>query len=925
MPVLVAGLVTFLCQLPSGASAGLASKIESSSELETVAHADSKAFLESELRSGHLSASGREVLATTVPGFLPQITYSAWGVPDYIGGPFTSVTSSAISAFATDPLAKVLGFLNRFSKTFVLPQGTELILHRTETWKDGRTFVQISQVHDGIPVFASDVWFHFNPDGSLSLLSGTLYPEFVDPDIPLLSMNDALLQVPGATPETLADDGRLVFVDLALLGGGGPYMALAWELVLVLEGEPATVWVDALTGELLRRESMTRSAFSYEPRDARINGRDAKKVNGPVADTFDTLPLSWNAATVYDYWGQHGWSSYDNQDSPMRVVANYGMCDGDGTCVPGSSGSDVKCGTSPGGCPQANPILHAIEPKTAFWNVGPSFLAQTGAGVSASSQAVFCAGNDTLDFVAHEFGHAFNGATSHLPYSGVQGALDEHLSDCLAAMVDTGNWTLFEGSYFNAHYGSIRDVANPQNTPTLVDFGYPVASCGYGLPSGQPVHFTDYRKWAKTETSDFGGVHQNSGIGNKVCYLLGDTQGNLHVHGGISVAALGRSEAGWIFHYLQRLYLGSQAEYSQYRNALENAAYLRDLVVGDTNLTRYHSATNASDAVGIWRSGGFWGGTALRLKTQFRVASFKHQVLGVERLYVWMKDRADGNLKGVYWDPSINGYSGLGTTTPIFAGPTAILSGGGSATIYFTPDMGNYTPGSLMYYTLSGGTLSGPSYERGNPLTDLEIGAAYIINRAYLFFRDPGTSLIRIKQATMATTYALVTGSGTLSTNRTMASAQALGRVWLAYQPHTDPPMWGKSICVTSVSETALYANVQAQWATPYCFPVLDPSGTSPCGTALYGPAGISMALTFYQPSGLPGRFEVAFMLSAQVPAVFTFMGDSSGAITGFTRSVEIEAPAGRAVGDHEIYSDYQYLFSTDSSDYLVFRYKKGY
>lgn len=119
----------------------------------------------------------------------------------------------------------------------------------------------------------------------------------------------------------------------------------------------------------------------------------------------------------------------------------------------------------------------------------------------------YCSGMTTKDIVVHEFTHALTSYTADLIYSGQSGALNESFSDIIGAMSDS-NWTMGEGSSI----GVIRDLSDP-------------------TAHGQPDHFDDY--------INGGGVHTNSGIHNKMGYLLI----NGGTHGGVTVQGIGYDDA----------------------------------------------------------------------------------------------------------------------------------------------------------------------------------------------------------------------------------------------------------------------------------------------------------------------------------------------------------------------------------------------
>ncbi len=120
-----------------------------------------------------------------------------------------------------------------------------------------------------------------------------------------------------------------------------------------------------------------------------------------------------------------------------------------------------------------------------------------------------------IDVAAHEWGHGVTKYTSKLIHERESGALDESFSDMLGAAVgfatNDADWVLGENIYYPFE-GNIRNMEDPN----LSQWG------------AQP----DYYKgvWWKSadsidcpnphDTNDFCGVHINSGVPNKMFYLL---------------------------------------------------------------------------------------------------------------------------------------------------------------------------------------------------------------------------------------------------------------------------------------------------------------------------------------------------------------------------------------------------------------------
>src|SRR5205085_6209765 len=153
--------------------------------------------------------------------------------------------------------------------------------------------------------------------------------------------------------------------------------------------------------------------------------------------------------------------------------------------------------------------------------------AQNAAWVGQKQQMIYGDGGKIfkplslgLDVVGHEFTHGITDNTAQLIYQGQSGALNESYSDVFGAMIDRDNWTI----------GETVIKSPPFPVPYLRNMQDPSAGGNYD-PSdplhsvGQPSNMNEYANLPNTRTSDNGGVHVNSGIPNKVAYLIGTALG----------------------------------------------------------------------------------------------------------------------------------------------------------------------------------------------------------------------------------------------------------------------------------------------------------------------------------------------------------------------------------------------------------------
>ena len=146
------------------------------------------------------------------------------------------------------------------------------------------------------------------------------------------------------------------------------------------------------------------------------------------------------------------------------------------------------------------------------------------------------------DVVAHELTHVVTDFESNLIYSYQSGAINESLSDMWGEFVDLTNgrgtdtpavrWLLGE----DVPGGAIRNMASPPQFSNPDRMGSPYYYNGSG---------------------DEGGVHINSGVTNKLCYLLtdGDT------FNGQTVTGMGIEKTARLFYEMQCHLLGPSSDF----------------------------------------------------------------------------------------------------------------------------------------------------------------------------------------------------------------------------------------------------------------------------------------------------------------------------------------------------------------------------
>ena len=155
-------------------------------------------------------------------------------------------------------------------------------------------------------------------------------------------------------------------------------------------------------------------------------------------------------------------------------------------------------------------VIVDIDDCNAYYNLEIDLLSFGAANGNCFSDSPTLPYSSDLDIVGHEFGHGITGYSSGLIYEHQSGALNESLSDMFGFIVEAFYypnqdeehlWLLGEQMFPvpGGDSGFLRDLAHPPN-------------------GNQPDHIN--HEYYQNGGDDNGGVHTNSGIPNKVFYLL---------------------------------------------------------------------------------------------------------------------------------------------------------------------------------------------------------------------------------------------------------------------------------------------------------------------------------------------------------------------------------------------------------------------
>lgn len=439
-----------------------------------------------------------------------DVERDADGVVDFVGAAAGgSIVNPGVTS-ATPVRDAARAHLARYGAALGLGRTTDLVAEDDVRSASGQDVVRFQQEIDSAPVIGGQVVVSLRPDRQLSSVLSTVSDTRGLPSA-TVSVDDARRTAARAAARSAdaehlvtTSQGRAVW-DPSIFGARGTTQGV-WRFEV---GDGAAVrrlvLVDDTSGRVLL------DLDQVEHLDRVICDRN--NVPGPAsACTSGFARTEGQVATgiadvdaAYDHAG--------SVSTAYQQIAGIDLTDKLGIDVGGVKklASTVRfCyPTGQGPCPYEN----------AFWNGEQMFY---GADFAVAD-----------DVVGHEMTHGVIDQYSELFYWGQSGAMNESIADIMGEIVDhrfgaddDSQWKLSE----DLPIGAIRDMKDPTSM-------------------GDPDRMTSDLWFADTATyGDGGGVHFNSGVGNKTAYLI--SQGgtfNGQTMSGIDGADTGLTKTGRLY------------------------------------------------------------------------------------------------------------------------------------------------------------------------------------------------------------------------------------------------------------------------------------------------------------------------------------------------------------------------------------------
>lgn len=552
------------------------------------------------------------------PGLLPQnplsiastrgsgggaiVMNDVTGIPRKIEITPQSGAPSQSAPSSTDALTSAQTFLSGNSLVLKIKNPeSEFALMTREQDEQGLTHVRLKQLFAGLEVWASDVYVHVGRDGAVTMFNGTYHPTpdlgYISPGIGSaaavasarndLSFRGEPTSLPPALKSLLKDEGPAAREVVWYDRGNTPHLAWFVEMRTALDRD-WYYFVDAGSGKILHSYNNV-----MDDGPATGNGTDLNS----VSRSFGTYAVGSTYYMVDASEPMYNAGSSQIPQNPVGAIAALDL-----------RGTDYTAQSSIYFVASSNNTWPDRSSVSALYNAGRTYnfyrsvfgrnsiddkgmtiysiihVTSNGQAMDNAywSGGVMCYGDGNtafkplaggFDVAAHEMTHGVTQHTANLTYQDQSGALNESMSDVMAAYVDSANWTIGEQVIKDLvayPSGALRDLSNPHNG------GNPGDACW------QPATMAEFIN----TTQDHGGVHGNSGIPNNAFYRV--------------ATAVGRPAAGAIWYRALTHYLTSSAQFVDARIATEAAT--KELY-GDPS-PQMTAVKNAWDAVQVFEGTG---------------------------------------------------------------------------------------------------------------------------------------------------------------------------------------------------------------------------------------------------------------------------------------------------------------------------------
>lgn len=478
----------------------------------------------------------------------------------------------------------------------------DYIVKRVEVDSVHMAHTHVQQTINKVPVFEGEAIVHLKSDGELAVVTDALKEGIAVNTEPNLSDADAI-----AAAERNYRRGKRFLTETPsaelFIYRGEDRDHLAYKVQLArLDGTEHTsapvMFIDAHTGEKIHEfenlqtgtgnslysgnvtisTSSSGSTFYMEDLTRRMGTFNMNNTGNTTTGTGGTQSRYTGTDDVWSATAER--AGVDAHYGAAKTFDYFQSAHGrngiDGNFGPGTTAAGANSGVSL----VSSRVHFGSNYNNAFWFQNRMSYGD-GNGTSFTPLV-------TIDICGHEMTHGITERTANLTYQNESGALNESMSDVFGAMVElyadggtisADTWKIGEDAYTpNTAGDALRYMDNPH-----------LAGNGGYTTDDDPDHYAE----RYTGTADSGGVHINSGIGNKVFYLT--VVGGTHHRSGVSVTGIGATDAARIWYSALTNYMTSSTNFAGARTATLNAA---TAIFGGSS-TQYNTVATAWCAAGV--------------------------------------------------------------------------------------------------------------------------------------------------------------------------------------------------------------------------------------------------------------------------------------------------------------------------------------
>lgn len=472
--------------------------------------------------------------------------------------------------FTSSTASNALNYLKKNQdKTGIPHPDQNLKVKSTEKDELGMTHVRFNQSVNGVNVEGAEVIVHFNKNNEIVSVNGrtnqTITADSVDTNASLSSdeaLSAALASVNAPEELTYEPTSELVVLPFE----GKNYTAYKVNVNFMGE-EPGNwfVFVDAKTGEVIDQYNglMHTDEQTQKGSGKGVHGEHRElhitQVKEPHAGTkFALADYSHeNLGGIVTYDAKNDYS-FSNDTVHMGNSAAF-ISDYDRAAVDAHYNSEKvydyflnehgRNSLDGNGMAIISRVHYGNNYNNASWN-GRWMTYGDGDGKFMISLSA------GLDVAAHEMTHGVISHSANLVYRNQSGALNESFADVFGALVDDSDWEMGEdimAPEAKANGSTVlRSLSNPNGVIVSNE-----QRRAYSTNGGvYPDHMDEF--YHMPTSVDGGGVHVNSSITNHAAYLIAQD--------------LGREKLGKIYYRALTVYLTSNSDFSDARQAIVQSA-----------------------------------------------------------------------------------------------------------------------------------------------------------------------------------------------------------------------------------------------------------------------------------------------------------------------------------------------------------------